>query len=55
MLLSLANPYYLLELSSTGYLNSEPFMNFVEYLGYWEDPKFVRFVMYGPGGFRCSP
>ncbi|CDZ96980.1 Transcriptional regulator SOH1 [Phaffia rhodozyma] len=46
MMLSLANPHYLLELSSTGYLDSEPFMNFVEYLAYWEKPEFARFIIY---------
>lgn len=45
MLLSIANPHYLLELSQTGYLDSEPFLNYVRYLSYFEKPQFARFVM----------
>jgi hypothetical protein len=42
---ALSNPHYLLELSSTGYLDSEPFLNFVTYLEYWEKPEYAKYLM----------
>ncbi|KAL7411422.1 SOH1-domain-containing protein [Mrakia frigida] len=46
MLHALSNPHYLLELSNTGHLESEAFLNFIRYLEYWERKEFVRFVIY---------
>ena len=43
---ALSNPHYLLQLSNTGYLDSEPFLNFVTYLEYWEKPQYAKYLMF---------
>lgn len=49
MLCSLANPHYLHDLSSCGYLEPDsPFLNFVDYLGYWEKPEYAKYILYVP-------
>lgn len=42
----LANPLYLHELFSQGFLDQPEFINYLEYLEYWRDPAYVRFIMY---------
>ena len=56
MLCALANPHYLLELASSGLLDpvapgegeaagEPPFVAFVRYLAYWEQPEYAKFIM----------
>lgn len=49
MLCSLANPHYLHELAASGFLDDgAPFLAFVDYLAYWEQPAFAKYIMCVP-------
>jgi hypothetical protein len=41
----LASPNYLYELASKGYLDDPCFLNYLEYLNYWRNPKYVQFIL----------
>jgi mediator of RNA polymerase II transcription subunit 31 len=42
----LANPLYLYELHTQKYFADEAFINYLEYLQYWHEPAYVRFITY---------
>jgi len=41
---SLANPYYLHSLSQQGILSQPAFVHFLEYLLYWKENDYARFI-----------
>jgi mediator of RNA polymerase II transcription subunit 31 len=41
---SLANPFYLRSLAQQGILDQPHFINYLEYLRYWEDKEYARFL-----------
>ncbi|KAH9895019.1 SOH1-domain-containing protein [Cubamyces lactineus] len=43
---SLANPFYLHSLAQQGILNQPSFVNFLEYLLYWKEKDYARFILY---------
>lgn len=43
---SLANPYYLQSLAQQNILDQPAFINFVEYLQYWREKDYARFIHY---------
>lgn len=44
----LANPLYLYELHTQGYFADNAFLNYLEYLQYWHEPDYARFITYVP-------
>ncbi|KAK6537713.1 suppressor of hpr1 [Orbilia ellipsospora] len=42
----LANPFYLNYLGQSKYLQDESFLRYLEYLDYWRQPEYVRFLIY---------
>ncbi len=42
---SLANPYYLHSLAQQGILNQPAFVNFLQYLQYWKEKDYARFIL----------
>ncbi|KAJ6257114.1 Mediator of RNA polymerase II transcription subunit [Drechslerella dactyloides] len=42
----LANPFYLNYLAQSKYLQDEPFLRYIEYLDYWRQPEYVKFLVY---------
>ncbi|KAM0791659.1 hypothetical protein ACM66B_006095 [Microbotryomycetes sp. NB124-2] len=42
----LANPYYLQSLAMQGLFEDQTFINYLNYLSYWHQPKFARFLQY---------
>ncbi|WVN90779.1 uncharacterized protein L203_106022 [Cryptococcus depauperatus CBS 7841] len=42
----LANPMYLQELHTQGYLYDSAFLNYLQYMEYWRDPEYIRFITY---------
>ncbi len=36
---------YLYELHTQGYLAKPEFVNYIEYLQYWREPEYVRFIV----------
>jgi mediator of RNA polymerase II transcription subunit 31 len=56
---SLANPFYLHSLAQQGILDQPHFIRYLEYLRYWEDKEYARFIQYvvffvGHDEFFCS-
>ena len=43
---SLANPFYLHSLAQQGILNQPAFINFLQYLQYWKEKEYARFIQY---------
>ncbi|KAH9472794.1 hypothetical protein MJO28_001344 [Puccinia striiformis f. sp. tritici] len=43
---SLANPHFMQELTLNGTLRSETMINYLQYLKYFHDPNYARFVRY---------
>jgi hypothetical protein len=43
---ALSNPYYLHSLAQQGILNQPAFVNFLEYLQYWKEKDYARFILY---------
>ncbi|KIM78783.1 hypothetical protein PILCRDRAFT_11001 [Piloderma croceum F 1598] len=43
---SLANPFYLHSLAQQGILDQPHFIRYLEYLRYWEDKEYARFIHY---------
>ncbi|KAI0743879.1 SOH1-domain-containing protein [Daedaleopsis nitida] len=43
---SLANPFYLHSLAQQGVLNQPAFVNFLNYLQYWKEKDYARFILY---------
>ncbi|KAI6032769.1 SOH1-domain-containing protein [Pisolithus orientalis] len=43
---SLANPYYLQSLAQQNILDQPAFANFIEYLQYWREKDYARFIHY---------
>ncbi|KAI6044660.1 SOH1-domain-containing protein [Pisolithus marmoratus] len=43
---SLANPYYLQSLAQQNILDQPAFINFIEYLQYWREKDYARFIHY---------
>lgn len=43
---ALANPYYLHSLAQQGILNQPAFIKFLEYLLYWKEKDYARFILY---------
>ncbi|EPQ50660.1 SOH1-domain-containing protein [Gloeophyllum trabeum ATCC 11539] len=43
---ALANPFYLHSLGQQGILDQPAFINFMEYLQYWKDKDYARFIHY---------
>ena len=43
---ALANPYYLHSLAQQGILNQPAFVNYLQYLLYWKEKEYARFVQY---------
>ncbi|KDQ49377.1 hypothetical protein JAAARDRAFT_42943 [Jaapia argillacea MUCL 33604] len=43
---SLANPFYLHSLGQQGILDQPSFIKFLEYLQYWRDKDYARFIHY---------
>lgn len=41
---ALANPYYLYSLAQQGILNQPAFVNYLQYLLYWKEKEYARFV-----------
>lgn len=41
---ALANPYYLHSLAQQGILNRPAFVNYLQYLLYWKEKEYARFV-----------
>ena len=41
---ALANPYYLHSLAQQGILNQPAFVNYLQYLLYWKEKEYARFV-----------
>lgn len=42
---SLANPFYLHSLAQQGILNQPAFINFLQYLLYWKEKDYARFIL----------
>jgi mediator of RNA polymerase II transcription subunit 31 len=42
---ALANPFYLQNLAQQEILYKEEFINYLEYLLYWREKEYVRFIM----------
>ncbi|KAK6525544.1 suppressor of hpr1 [Arthrobotrys megalospora] len=42
----LANPFYLNYLAQSKYLQDEAFLQYLEYLDYWRQPEYVKFLIY---------
>lgn len=42
---SLGNPHYLASLAQQDILSDSAFINYLEYLTYWADPEYARFVV----------
>ncbi|KAI8149429.1 SOH1-domain-containing protein [Fennellomyces sp. T-0311] len=42
----LANPWYLNHLAQQQYFKDEAFIHYVEYLQYWKQPEYAKFVVY---------
>lgn len=42
---SLANPFYLHSLAQQGILSQPTFINFLEYLQYWKEKEYARFIL----------
>ncbi|GAA5895980.1 mediator complex subunit SOH1 [Sporobolomyces salmoneus] len=42
----LANPFYLQHLAQQGLFDSEPFLNYLNYLLYFRSPRYSRFLQY---------
>lgn len=45
---SLANPFYLQSLAQQNILEQPAFINFLEYLMYWKEKDYARFIQYVP-------
>ncbi|KAI0790715.1 SOH1-domain-containing protein [Abortiporus biennis] len=43
---SLANPFYLQSLAQQGILSQPAFVNFLNYLQYWKEKDYARFILY---------
>jgi len=43
---ALANPRYLHHLAREGFLRDPTFVNYLEYLAYWERPEYAKFILY---------
>ncbi|KAH7092714.1 SOH1-domain-containing protein [Auriculariales sp. MPI-PUGE-AT-0066] len=43
---SLANPYYLQQLAQHGILQQPEFVNYLDYLQYWKQRDYARFIQY---------
>ncbi|KAI0041752.1 SOH1-domain-containing protein [Auriscalpium vulgare] len=43
---ALANPFYLHSLAQQGVLNQPAFVNYLEYLQYWKEKDYARFILY---------
>ncbi|EMD33624.1 hypothetical protein CERSUDRAFT_159824 [Gelatoporia subvermispora B] len=43
---SLANPFYLHSLAQQGILNQPAFVNYLNYLLYWKEKDYARFILY---------
>ncbi|GBE81471.1 SOH1-domain-containing protein [Sparassis latifolia] len=43
---SLANPFYLHSLAQQNILNQPAFINYLNYLQYWKDKDYARFILY---------
>lgn len=43
---ALANPFYLHTLSQQGILAQPAFVNYLEYLTYWKEKDYARFILY---------
>ncbi|KAA1478128.1 SOH1-domain-containing protein [Dentipellis sp. KUC8613] len=43
---ALANPYYLHSLAQQGVLSQPTFVHFLEYLQYWREKDYARFILY---------
>ncbi|KAH7925929.1 SOH1-domain-containing protein, partial [Leucogyrophana mollusca] len=43
---SLANPYYLHSLAQQNILDQPAFVNYLEYLQYWREKNYARFIHY---------
>jgi len=43
---SLANPYYLQALAQQGIMEDPSFVLYLDYLQYWSEPGYAKFVMY---------
>ncbi|GMG21467.1 unnamed protein product [Ambrosiozyma monospora] len=43
---SLANMQYLTYLAQTGHLENPQFLNYIDYLQYWHDPKYSKNLIY---------
>ena len=42
---SLANPFYLHSLAQQGILKQPAFINFLQYLQYWREKDYARFIL----------
>lgn len=42
----LANPLYLYELHTQSYLSKPAFLAYIDYLQYWHEPEYARFITY---------
>ena len=45
---SLANPFYLHSLAQQGILKQPAFINFLQYLQYWREKDYARFILCAP-------
>lgn len=43
---SLANPFYLHSLAQQGILNQPAFVNYLNYLLYWKEKDYARFILF---------
>jgi len=43
---ALANPFYLHSLAQQGILNQPVFVNYLDYLQYWKQKDYARFILY---------
>lgn len=50
---SLANPFYLQSLAQQNILDQPAFVNFLEYLLYWKEKDYARFIQYAQPS--CNP
>ena len=50
---ALANPYYLHSLAQQGILNQPAFVNYLQYLLYWKEKEYARFVQCVPDLIGC--
>ena len=41
---SLSNPYYLNHLAAQKYLENEEFIAYLDYLQYFQDPKYLKYL-----------